>query len=405
MSRRNLFETPVVTSRPSVAIVGGGIGGLFAANALTAHGLRVAVYEQASALREVGAGVFLTPNAVRHMERMGLGPAVARWGARVGAGSRYFRHDGTPIAPVQVTDANGWNATFGMHRADLVDFLAANLPAGTVHTGHRAIGFEQNDDLARVQFANGAIVEADVVVAADGIHSELRPHVHPPSKPVFHGTISYRGLIARERLPQWPVDQWQMWVGPSKHFLVFPVRQGTMVNYVGFVPTDEQMKESWSAPGDPEALRRAFEGWDPRVGDVLREVDETFRWALYDRDPLPTWVKGRLILLGDAAHPMLPHLGQGANQSIEDGMALATILAQIDMAAVPMALLAYDRLRRERVAEIQLGARQNGLRVDSADADLGARDAQLVAHAEFRKQLYTYDVVTDARAVAAALPQ
>ena len=392
-----------MASRPSVVIIGGGIGGLFAANALSAQGLRVAVYEQAAALGEIGAGVYVTPNAVRHLERVGLGSAVERWGARVGTGSRYFRHDGTLIAPVQVTDASGWNATFGMHRADFVDFLAAKLPAGIVCTGHRAVGFEQNDDLARVKFANGAIVEAEIVVAADGIHSELRPHVFPPSKPVFHGTISYRGLVPRERLPDWPMDRWQMWAGPSKHFLVFPVRHGTMVNYVGFVPADEEMRESWSAPGDPEVLRRAFEGWDPRVGEVLKQVDKTFRWALYDRDPLPTWAKGRLTLLGDAAHPMLPHLGQGANQWIEDGMALATILARVNTAAVPAALLAYERLRRERVAEVQLGARQNGLRVDSADADLVARDAQLVAHAEFRKQLYTYDVVPEARATAALL--
>ena len=392
-----------MASRPSVVIVGGGIGGLFAANALIAQGLRVAVYEQAQALGEIGAGVFLTPNAVRHLERVGLGPAVEKWGARVGSGSRYFRHDGIPIAPVQVTDATGWNATFGMHRADFVAFLAANLPAGIVHIGHRAVGFEQDDNRARVDFANGVTVEADVVVAADGIHSALRPHVFPPSDPVFHGTIAYRGLVPRERLPNWPMDRWQMWAGPSRHFLVFPVRHGTMVNYVGFVPTDEQMKESWSAPGDPELLRGAFDGWDARVGEVLKQVDKAFRWALYDRDPLPTWTKGRLTLLGDAAHPMLPHLGQGANQSIEDGMALATILDQVSTATVSAALLAYDRLRRERVAEVQLGARQSGLRLDSSDADLAARDAQLVAHAEFRKQLYTYDVVPEARAAAATL--
>jgi len=347
----------------------------------------------------------VTPNAVRHLERVGLGPAVEKWGARVGPGSCYFRHDGTPIAPVQVADASGWNATFGMHRADFVDFLAANLPAGILHTGHRAIGFAQDGDVARVQFANGATAEAEVVVAADGIHSELRSYVVPPSKPVFHGTISYRGLVSCERLPDWPMDRWQMWAGPSKHFLVFPVRHGTMVNYVGFVPADEEMKESWSAPGDPAVLRREFEGWDPRIGQVLEQVDKTFRWALYDREPLPTWTNGRLTLLGDAAHPMLPHLGQGANQSIEDGMALATILAQVDTSAVPASLLAYERLRRERVAEVQLGARQNGLRLDSAYADLSVRDAELAAHAEFRKRLYAYDVVPDARAVAAALVQ
>ena len=125
------------------------------------------------------------------------------------------------------------------------------------------------------------------------------------------------------------------------------------------------MKESWSAPGDPDVLRREFAGWDPRIGTLLRQVQTTFRWALYDREPLPTWTRGRLTLLGDAAHPMLPHLGQGANQSIEDGMALATILARTDRASVPAALLAYERLRRERVAQVQRGARENGLRYDS----------------------------------------
>jgi salicylate hydroxylase len=254
-----------------------------------------------------------------------------------------------------------------------------------------------------VQFANGASAEADIVVAADGIHSELRPCVFPPSKPVFHGTICYRGLVSRERLPDWPMDRWQMWAGPSKHFLVFPVRHREMVNYVGFVPADQEMKESWSAAGDPDVLRREFEGWDPRIGSVLKEVDKTFRWALYDREPLPTWTKGRLTLLGDAAHPMLPHLGQGANQAIEDGMALATILGQVDNAAVPAALLAYERLRRERVAEVQLGARQHGLRVDSAYADLAVRDAELAAHADFRKHLYSYDVVPHAKAAATGL--
>jgi salicylate hydroxylase len=190
------FRELGMASRPNVVIVGGGIGGLFAANALIAEGLQVTVHEQASTLGEIGAGVFVTPNAVRHLERVGLGPAVERWGARVGPGSHYFRHDGTPIAPVQVTDASGWNAVFGMHRADFVNLLAARLPDGVVHTGRRAVGFVEHGDVARVSFANGATAEGDIVVAADGIHSVLQSHVVPPSKPVFHGTISYRGACA-----------------------------------------------------------------------------------------------------------------------------------------------------------------------------------------------------------------
>src|SRR4029450_7907726 len=163
-----------MVSRPSVAIVGGGIGGLFAANALLARGLRVTAYQQAAAIGEIGAGVYVTPNAVRHLESIGLGGAVERWGARVGLESAYFRHDGARIAPVQVTDPPGWNACFGTPRPDYVEFLAAPLPAGPIRTGHRAVGFEQTADIARVKFADGTGREAGVVVGAAGIPSAPR---------------------------------------------------------------------------------------------------------------------------------------------------------------------------------------------------------------------------------------
>ena len=394
-------------SRPplKITIIGGGIGGLFAANALIAKGLEVSVYEQAPELGEIGAGFFLTPNSVRQLQRVGLGSEVEKFGALVGQGSQYLRHDGTPIAPVQTEDANGWNATYGMHRADMIELLAGGLPDGVVHCGYFGTDFEQDDDKARVTFSSGEQIESDVVIAADGIHSELRPHVYPPSTPVFHGVISYRGLVHSDKVPGWPMDRWQMWAGPSKHFMVFPVRHGEMINYVGFVPADEEMEESWSAPGDPDTLRAEFEGWDPRIGTVLAQVDETFRWALYDREPMPTWTIGRLALLGDAAHPMLPHLGQGANQAMEDGMALSIFLSEADTTDVPTALDAFEQLRRERVSEIVLGARVNGLRSDSMldYADLKKRDAELTAHAEFRKHLYAYDVVPAAEAAAATI--
>jgi salicylate hydroxylase len=386
----------------SVAIVGGGIGGLFAARALLARGIRVRVHEQADALGEIGAGVFLTPNSVRHLQRHGLGADVERYGARVGPRSRYFRDDGSTIAPVQVTDSSGWNATFGMHRADLVALLADALPRGVVVTGHRCTGFEQSGDDARALFANGALAEADIVIGADGIHSALRPHVFPSSRPVFSGSVAYRGLVPRDGVADWPTDRWLMWLGKGKHFLAFPVRAGELINFVGFVPADAKMKESWSAAGDPDQLRREFAGWDSRVGALLSQVRTTFRSALYDRDPLPLWTRGRLSLLGDAAHPMLPHLGQGANQAIEDGVALASILARADRSTAPAALLAYERLRRERVASVQEGARRNGLRYDSAVADLGVRDEEISAHADFRRRLYDYDVLSEAEAVVVA---
>ena len=388
--------------RLDVVIVGGGIGGLFAANALIANGLRVSVYEQAPALGEVGAGVFLTPNSVRHLHRVGLSSAVEKWGAKIGFKSQYFRHDGTPIAPVQVTDTLGW-AAYGMHRADLVGLLASALPIGIVRTGYRCTGFEQDSKAGWVSFANGTIVESDVIIGADGIHSVLRQHAAPASQPIFSGSIAYRGVVATERLPGWPGYCWSMWLGPGKHFLTYPLRVGALINFVAFVPADEPMKESWSVAGDPDALRREFSGWDPRVEHFLRQVATTFRSALYDRDPLPTWTKGRLTLLGDAAHPILPHLGQGANQSIEDGIALAKILASAEQAAVPAALAAYERLRRDRTAAIQRGARENELRYDSRYADLNDRDAEIAALAEFRRQLYDYDVVLEARVAGTTL--
>ncbi|MGE0737487.1 MAG: FAD-dependent monooxygenase, partial [Alphaproteobacteria bacterium] len=201
----------------------------------------------------------------------------------------------------------------------------------------------------------------------------------------------------------WPKQSWTMWLGKGRHFLAFPMRAGTLINFVGFVPEDEATKESWSAAGDPNALRREFAGWDPRIGYLLAKVETTFRTALYDRDPLPTWTRGRLTLLGDAAHAMLPHLGQGANQSIEDGMALATILTNTDRTTVLAALLAYERLRRDRTAKVQSGSRENGLRYDSLKSDIKTRDAELTAHAEFRRKLYDHDVVPEARAVALEL--
>ena len=393
----------MTSSRPSIVIVGGGIGGLFAANALIAQGLRVEVYEQAPALGEVGAGVYITPNCVRQLQRVGLGPAVEKYGAKVGTASRYFHHDGAEIASVQVTDSAGWNATYGMHRADFIKFLAEPLPPGVVHTGHRCKGYERDGDVARVFFDNGAVAEGDIVVGADGIHSALRDHVFSSSRPVFSGSVAYRGFVPIERVPEWRADSWQMWLGKGKHFLAFPLRAGTLVNFVGFVPASDDMKESWSAAGDPDQLRREFAGWASPVGYLLSQVDKTFRSALYDRDPLPSWTRGRLTLLGDAAHAMLPHLGQGANQSIEDGMALATILANASRTAAPAALLAYERLRRERTAKVQSGARENGLRYDSLRPDLKVRDAELEAHREFRKHIYDHDVVPEAKAVAMAL--
>ncbi len=375
-----------------VAVVGGGIGGLSAAHALRRRGMDVTVYEQAKSLGEVGAGVFIYPNSLRQLERTGLGDAMAEVGARVGSGSQYYRMDGTVVGPILTTDSRGWNGMYGMHRADLLDALARAQPSNAVRTDHRCIGFEQDDTVARLTFANGATAEADVVVAADGIQSVLQKHVVAPQPPEYSGVRAYRGLITREKLPQWRDEAHQVWMGDGKHFMVFPVRSGRLLNYVGFVPTTSETVESWSAKGDRDELAASFDGWDPRVVDLLDKVETCFWWGLYDRRPLQSWTRGRLVLLGDAAHPMLPHLGQGANQAIEDGVALAVLLEGCSPVAVVDVLPRYERLRRARTDVIQAEARQNGLRYDSKYESLEQRDREIANSAAFRKSLYDYDV-------------
>jgi salicylate hydroxylase len=385
--------------RLRAAIVGGGIGGLSAANALVRRGIDVTVFEQAAALGEVGAGVFIYPNALRQLERMGLRDALAQVGAKVGAGSEYYRMDGSVVGRILTTDSSGWNGLYGMHRADLLGVLAEALPPGVVRTGHRCVGFEDDGSAARLTFANGNIVETDIVIAADGIQSTLQKYVVEPSLPEYSGSRAYRGLIATDKVPGWRKEAHQVWMGDGKHFMVFPVRSGRLLNYVGFVPTENQTVESWSAIGDRDELAASFEGWDARVVGLLAAVETCFWWSLYDRKPLASWTKGRLALLGDAAHAMLPHVGQGANQAIEDGIALAVFLEGRDAAEVADALRRYQACRLERTGIVQAEARKNGLRFDSRYESLEQRDKEIANAAIFRRWLYDYDV--EATALAA----
>ena len=383
-----------------VAIVGGGIGGTAAANALLQRGIEVQVYEQASALTEVGAGVAIQPNSIRLLRRMGFGPAIDRYGAHW-IDPQLYRWDGTFIARQWTPEKASEIDFYGMHRADLLGMLVDRLPAGVIHTGHRCVGFEQDDDQATVRFANGARATADVVIGADGIHSALQPYVVEPSAPIPSGSMAYRGIISAASV-DWPAGAMRNFFGPSKRFMIYPVRAGELLNYVGFVPMDEEIRESWSAPGDPAELAAEFAGWDPIVQAVLTQVKSCFRWGLYDREPLRTWTNGRLTLLGDAAHAMLPHAGQGANQAIEDGVALAAILAQADRATVPQALKVYESVRRERTAGVQQLSRRNGAR-GMASQNLDARDREMSNEAAGRAWIWNYDAEAEAEAAMAAV--
>ncbi|WP_300605942.1 FAD-dependent monooxygenase [Trebonia sp.] len=375
------------------AVVGGGIGGTAAALALTRAGVDVRVYEQAQQLTEVGAGVSLAPNGLRMLDRLGLGEGIARVGARH-LSAQLRLSDGRP-APHQPHQFAQPGRNVGIHRADLLALLAGRLPAGTVATGHRCTDFSQDAGGATVFFANGAAASADVVIGADGIHSVLQGFVVAPAEPVFSGVVAYRGLVPG--LAEYPAGTMRMWVGERKHFLVFPVRAGQLLNYVGFVSSDTSVRESWSAAGDPAALAAHFAGWDPVIGQVIAAITgpggSGFAWGMYDRAPLPRWSSGRLTLLGDAAHPMLPHLGQGVNQALEDAVALAALLGSCaGPAGVPRALAAYEQLRRERTARVQLGSRRNGAGYDSSGSQLTDR-----------RWIYSYDAWAEAAALAGTL--
>ena len=382
-----------------IAIIGAGIGGLAAAVALRRRGVDVHVYEQATALGEVGAGVSLTSNALRVIERLELLPVLAGTAVTLPRGMQLYRHDGAHIGGSAATATPGRN----IHRADLIDVFHTAIGDGRLHLGARLAGWEPTASGVRLRFADGAPVEVDGVVGADGIHSAVRRAIVAEGPPVFSGMVAYRGLVPAERLPGWPVDRATMFLGEGRHLLVFPVRRRELLNFVAFVPTDDEMRESWSAPGDPEALRRAFAGWADEVVRMTGAVDRTFRWGLYDRDPLERWTSGRVTLLGDAAHAMLPHAGQGANQSIEDGAALAVALEGRGADGVPTAFAEYEETRRTRTAAIQLFARRLGLEYDArrsraGDDELDRRDERLASNGAIEDWITHHDVEREAAA-------
>jgi salicylate hydroxylase len=366
----------------SVAVVGGGIGGLAAALSLRQAGWDVRVYEQAPALGEVGAGIQISPNASRILLRLGLREALERHGVRPVAVHQRRWDDGRTLQRAPLGTA--LEAAFGapyyhFHRADLLAALAGALPADLVHLGRRLTAFADQGDGVELRFADGSRARADVLVGADGIHSTVRHGLFGPEQPRFTGCIAYRGLVPAGRLAHLDLEVVSNnWMGPGGHFVHYFVAGGRLVNFVAVREQERWTRESWTERGQVADALAAFAGWHPQVRAIIGAVDETWIWGLFDREPLPRWSVGRVTLLGDACHAMLPFMAQGAAQAIEDGATLAACLAAADGADPAPALQRYEAVRRPRATRLQELSRANKTRYHLPDGPAQqARDHQM----------------------------
>lgn len=363
-----------------VAVIGAGIGGLTAAIAMRANGIDATVYEQAHELKALGAGVSIATNGSRILNTLGVGAAVA---AIAGPVTHYqFRTwQSEPIAGEPSTLGFGDPATtWCLHRGEFQKVLADALPAGALQLGRSCVGAAEHGDGVHVEFSDGTTVDADLLVGADGIHSRLQGRVARAAQPVSEGIMAYRGLIPADRVRGF-VDMHasSMWLGPRQSFLAYPVSAGALLNIVAFVPTNLTVAESWTAPGDVAELAAAYRGWDPTVSSIIEAMDSTFRWGIYDREPLERWSTDRITLLGDSAHAVTPHLGQGANQAIEDAMTLAVLLRGAQPEQIGARLRRYEDLRMGRTRHVRGQARAAGLVYRSTELAPHAQAEQLHA--------------------------
>lgn len=388
----------MVSDTTRIAIIGGGMGGLTAAIALTRiAGVQVTVFEQASKLGEVGAGVTVAPNAQRVLDRLGVLEQVRRAGAIPDGHGVYQDQKGDLVTDAAWEDSAKQYRNIGMYRPDLIDVLAGEVDPETIRLGHRLTSLQMLDDGVRVEFENGLREDFDAVIGADGIHSVVRRSVEQFPEPVYSGYIVYRGVVDASRLP----DDWsmisQVWMGDQRHFMCYPLQQRKLFNFVAGVPSDRPMNGPWSGPAEVSELAAEFAGekWDPRLRRFIEAIEKTFWWGLFDHEPLTNWSRGPITLLGDAAHTMLPHQGQGVNQAIEDSVALAVFLdAAESTAEIPEAFRRYTSVRMQRTAILQHGSRRAGAMFDAQYefADLRKRDADLRVGRDFRRSaVFDYD--------------
>jgi salicylate hydroxylase len=377
--------TPVSGStaqQPRIVVVGGGIGGLAAAAFLARAGLPATVYEQAPELGEVGAGLVASPNLVRLLRRLGVVDRLLERAVPLDVGWEFRRwQDGRVLSAENLAEACVdlyGERTYTVHRADLLDVVKAAVPDGAIRLGRRCVGVDIGADGAALTFADGSLVNAEVVIGADGVHSPVREAVSGASPAVFSGLCAFRSLVPAERAPAFARRRAHtLWLGPDHHLVHYPISSGKIINLVAFAPAGADVVESWSATATRAEFVAEFEGWDSRLRELIHASGAPGRWALLDRPPLARWTRGPVTLLGDAAHPMFPFFAQGAAQAVEDAATLARCLAA-DPADPAAALRRYQALRQDRTARIQTVSHQRVHLNHLADGpQQQARDAAL----------------------------
>jgi salicylate hydroxylase len=386
-----------------IVIVGAGIAGLTLALALRRAGMACELVEQAPQLREIGAGVQIAPNATRILHRLGLAPHLERVGVEPVASELRRWEDNRVIgrATLGARCREAFGAPYyAVHRGDLHGGLRALVPDSDIHLGKRCVRVIEQADGVRLEFADGSSTTADVVVGADGIHSVVREALVADT-PRFSGQTIYRGLVPAQRVSSlFSEPRVILWLGPGQHCVCYPIAGGQWINVVATVPAGEGGNESWSATGRAADVVAAYAGWCTEVRHLLGALDSVNVWMLHDRDPLVRWSSERITLVGDAAHSMLPFFAQGANQAIEDAMALATLLRQGAPAA---ALRRYEELRKERIGQVHRISAENATVLHFPDgAEQQRRDAAMGAEDGIEKRgwLYGYDAELAAAAAA-----
>ncbi len=387
----------------TVAIVGAGIGGLTAALALLRQGIDVEVYEQAAELRELGAGVQISPNGTRVLYSLGLGPEIEKVGVVVaGKEIRLWSTGQTwKLFDLGAESVERYGSPYMMfHRGDmhkvLLDAIRRMKPDAIV-LGRKCVDVSQSGDTVTMTFENGTSASASIVIGADGVQSRVRSALWGADRPEFTGIVAWRGLIPRDQVPDGvKMDFGTNWVGPGGHVVQYPVRGGTLLNFVGLLERDDWRVESWTVQGTKDEFTNDFRTWNPAIHACIRAVDVPYKWALFARPPMETWIKDRVALLGDACHSMLPMLAQGAVMALEDGVVLARCIKKYGIETD--ALHAYEKARMARANRVVEGSAENGRRFHNPDL-ANAEGAEAYVTREWQPDkvrarydwLFTYD--------------